>query len=89
VAACAAFREESRMKFANAANLDRKSGFQRLASMKQELSAWPSAHEAAAARSHEEHSEHLEAAKRGKHKLQGPLPFSLADSASSLRTYTG
>jgi hypothetical protein len=54
--------------------------------MKQELFTWPSAHEAAAARSHEEHSEHLEAAKRGKHKLQGPFPFSLADSASSLRT---
>ena len=85
----AAFREESRMRFVNAANLDRKSGLQRLASMKQELSTRPSAHEAAAARSHEEHGEHLEAAKRGKHKLQGPLPFSLADNASSLRTYTG
>jgi hypothetical protein len=89
MAACAAFREQSRMKFANAANLDRKSGFQRLASMKQELSTWPSAHEAAAVCSHEEHGEHLEAAKRGKHKLQGPLPFSLADTSSSLRTYTG
>jgi hypothetical protein len=73
MAARAAFREESRMKFANAANLDRKSGFQRLASTKQELSPWPSAHEAVAALSHEEHSEHLGAAKRDKHKLQGPL----------------
>jgi hypothetical protein len=71
MAACAAFREEGRMRFVNAANLDSKSGFQRLASTKQELSGWPSAHEAAAARSHEEPSDHLEAAKRGKHKLQG------------------
>jgi hypothetical protein len=70
MAACAAFREESRIRFVNAANLDRKSGFQRLASMKQEWSTWPSAHEAAAARSHEEHSEHLEAAKRGKHSCK-------------------
>lgn len=89
MAVCAAFREESHMKFANAANPDRKSGLQRLASMKQELSPWPSAHESAPAHGHEERSEHPEPAKRGRHKLQGPLPFSLADSGSSLRTHAG